>query len=156
MSVLRATLPATLQIDEEIARVPPLMADADALQQVLVNLVTNAAHAIGNAIGTITVAVEVGQPDQVPSHHMGKEFVRMRIADTGCGMDAMTVQRIFEPFFTTNNVGEGTGLGLSVVHGIVTDHGGQIHVRSEPGNGAEFSIYLPSSVAAAPPLDAVA
>ncbi len=144
LSVLRATLPATVQINEELAPVPPVLADSDALQQVLVNLVTNAAHAIGSAIGTITVAVETGAPEQIPDNHIGKEFIRIRIADTGCGMDALTVQRIFEPFFTTKNVGEGTGLGLSVVHGIVTDHDGQIAVRSEPGKGTEFSIYLPA------------
>ena len=145
LAMLRATLPATLRIKEEIAPVPPLLADGDALQQVLINLVTNAAHAIGNAIGTITVAVEAVAPEEVPSHRSGKEFVRLRVADTGCGMDAMTVQRIFEPFFTTKGVGEGTGLGLSVVHGIVSDHGGRIDVASEPGKGTEFTICLPSS-----------
>jgi signal transduction histidine kinase len=119
-------------ISEEIEDVPLILADPGQIQQVVVNLATNALQAIGDRMGTITVALsESGN------------FIRLRVADTGCGMDAETRDRIFEPFFTTKNVGEGTGLGLSVVHGIVTNHGGLIEVGSQPGKGTEFTILLP-------------
>src|SRR5207302_661238 len=118
------------------------LADAGQLQQVIVNLVTNARQAIGNDPGT--VAVGVSPTSRCSSLRRG-DFVRLRVADTGCGMDAETKDRIFEPFFTTKNVGEGTGLGLSVVHGIIADHGGRIEVKSQPGEGTEFTILLPAA-----------
>jgi PAS domain S-box-containing protein len=146
LTMLRATLPTTTLIKEEIASVPPVLANADQLQQVIVNLVTNASHAIGTTMGvtkgTITIAVDRAPREQARGDG-GEEFARIRIADTGCGMDAATIEHIFEPFYTTKEVGVGTGLGLSVVHGIVTDHGGRIEVDSTPGKGTEFSIYLP-------------
>lgn len=137
LQMLRATVPATVLLNEEIAPVPLIHADAGQLQQIIVNLVTNARQAIGNHLGTITVAVSSLDQSQM------RADVLLRVSDTGCGMDAETKNRIFEPFFTTKEVGEGTGLGLSVVHGIVTDHGGRIEVTSQPGCGTEFAIFLP-------------
>lgn len=154
LQMLRATVPATVLLDEEISAVPPVYADAGQLQQIIVNLVTNARQAIGDRLGTITVGVSL------PSQHSvagdGSGFIRLRVADTGCGMDAETRDRVFEPFFTTKEVGEGTGLGLSVVHGIVADHGGRIEVTSEPGHGTEFTIFLPIAELVAPAINAAA
>lgn len=111
---------------------PRFFGDAGELNQVVVNLVTNAAQAIGPAKGVITVQLTVGERD-----------IELSVADTGCGMDNGTLERIFEPFFTTKPVGEGTGLGLSMVHGIVAGHGGRIDVVSTPREGTTFAVHLP-------------
>jgi PAS domain S-box-containing protein len=135
LQMLSATLPATIQIVEQIGEVPPLFGDAGELGQLIVNLVANAAQAIGDGVGKITVRLwgeEVGS------------VACLSITDTGCGMDGATLGRIFEPFYTTKGVGEGTGLGLSVVHGIVTRHGGTIAVHSKPGEGIVFTLSLPA------------
>jgi PAS domain S-box-containing protein len=142
LQMLRPTIPATVLINQQIEEVPRILADAGQLQQIIVNLVTNARQAIGNDLGTITIAVSAAS--RRSKRRRGGGFVRLRVADTGCGMDAETKDRIFEPFFTTKNVGEGTGLGLSVVHGIIADHGGRIEVKSQPGEGTEFTILLPA------------
>ena len=154
LQMLRATLPPNIVVIEEIDPVPPIFADAGQLQQVVVNLVTNAAQAIGSTSASITVAVCALA--QTSAAECRDNFIRIRIADTGCGMEQEVVDRIFEPFFTTKGVGEGTGLGLSVVHGIVTGHGGTIEVASEPGKGTTFTILLPGSQPAALSLEAVA
>jgi len=150
--MLRPTIPATVLIIEEIEVVPLILADPSQIQQVVVNLVTNAVQAIGGRMGTITV----GLSTTIRSRSLTGNFTRLRIVDTGCGMDAETKNRIFEPFFTTKTVGEGTGLGLSVVHGIITNHGGSIEVRSEPGKGTEFTVYLPTLGPAASSVEAAA
>jgi signal transduction histidine kinase len=139
LQMLRPTIPATVLINEEIEDVPLILADPSQIQQVVVNLVTNAVQAIGDRLGAITVNLSAAIGSWSPTGN----FIRLRIIDTGCGMDAEMKNRIFEPFFTTKTVGEGTGLGLSVVHGIVTNHGGSIEVGSEPGKGTEFTIFLP-------------
>ena len=130
--MLRAGLFTTIDLVQEIDPVPALYADAGQLHQVIVNLVTNAAQAIGTAAGRIAVGLR-----------SDNGTIRLQVADTGCGMDADTVERIFEPFFTTKTVGEGTGLGLSVVHGIVAAHGGRIEVSSELGRGTTFTVLFP-------------
>ena len=135
LQMLRATLPASIDIVEHIGEVPPVFADAGELHQVVVNLVTNAAQAIGGEVGRITVSVWSASE---------RQSACLSIADTGCGMDRATLDRVFEPFFTTKGVGSGTGLGLSVVHGIITSHSGTITVRSKPGEGSEFILSLPA------------
>jgi signal transduction histidine kinase len=150
LRMLRPTIPATILINDEIEEGPLILADAGQLQQVVVNLITNAQQAIGDDLGTITIGVS--SASRRSNRRYGGDFVRLRVADTGCGMDAETKDRVFEPFFTTKKVGEGTGLGLSVVHGIIADHGGQIEVRSRVGNGTEFIIFLPIAEAAALPI----
>jgi PAS domain S-box-containing protein len=143
LRMLRPTIPASVLINQEIEEVPLVIADAGQLQQVIVNLVTNARQAIGDDPGTVTV--EVSPASRRSNRRRGRDFVCLRVADTGCGMEAETKDRIFEPFFTTKNVGEGTGLGLSVVHGIIADHGGRIEVKSQPGEGTQFTILLPAA-----------
>jgi signal transduction histidine kinase len=142
---MQPSLPAGIAIEQELAAVPPVAADAGQLEQVLVVLLSNAAQAIGDGVGTVTVEVasDAGRLAMLRRSSATVPGVRLTVRDTGCGMDVVTRRRIFEPFFTTKEVGRGTGLGLSVVHGIVTGHGGQIAVESEPGVGTRFDIYLP-------------
>jgi signal transduction histidine kinase len=111
------------------------------LQQVIVNLVTNAQQAIGERIGKITISL--GQTASLTDPNA--RLVRLAVADDGCGMEEILAQRIFEPFFTTREADRGSGLGLSVVHGIVASHGGQIDLRTAPGQGSEFAICLPAA-----------
>ena len=141
LKLLRASIPATVRIVEDIDDVPPILGDPGQLHQVIVNIVTNGAQAIGGGMGQVTVSLkENRRRDSVTN----QKLVSLAIQDTGAGMDDHTLSRIFDPFFTTKAVGEGTGLGLSVVHGIVTEHGGRIEVASHPGAGTQFQIYLPT------------
>ncbi len=141
LRLLRASLPATIRLVDDIDDVPPVLGDPGQLHQVIINIATNAAQAIDGRIGQITVSLE---EHRMRESVTGQKLVRLTIQDTGVGMDEYTLSRIFDPFFTTKPVGEGTGLGLSVVHGIVTDHGGRIEVTSRPGDGTQFEVYLPT------------
>jgi PAS domain S-box-containing protein len=138
--LLRATLPSSIQLRTAIAEVPLIFADSSQIHQVVTNLVANAAQAIGEQQGTITVTLERAGGASV------RETVRLAVADTGKGMDEATQRRIFEPFFTTKAVGQGTGLGLAIIEGIVNDHGGRVEVHSELGKGSRFDIFFPLPV----------
>ncbi len=151
--LLRATIPLRISIGSHCdADAPAALADATQMQQIIVNLATNAMHAIpGNGridvrLDTVMLDSECAnthpQLNALHDRHPGRT-IRIAISDTGSGMDAATVGRLFEPFFTTKPVGEGTGLGLSVVYGIVQTHEGTITVDSAPGKGTTFTIYLP-------------
>jgi PAS domain S-box-containing protein len=145
---LRATVPATIQIDVDIApSCGRVLADPTQLHQVLLNLGTNAAHAMRSSGGVLRLALASVDLNSAQAASHGNlpaaTYVRLSVSDTGHGMDAETQKRIFDPFFTTKNVGEGTGLGLSVVHGIVRAHGGTIEVTSVIGEGSTFDIFLP-------------
>jgi len=135
-----------LRFDSQSA-LPLVSADAGMMDQVLMNLVVNARDAMPNGgrigIRTFTTQFEV---DQLQANHERKagSFVCLAVSDTGCGMDEATLKRIFEPFFTTKEAGQGTGLGLATVHGIVAQHGGWIEVHSAQGRGSTFSIFLPA------------
>jgi PAS domain S-box-containing protein len=146
LKMLRASVPSTIAIAEKLAAVPPLLGDPGQLHQVITNLVTNAAHAIGGKIGTITVEVAAAPGEQITevTKQACAAAIRLSVIDTGCGMDEATLARIYEPFFTTKGVGEGTGLGLSMVHGIVGQHGGCVKVASRVGEGTRFDLYLPA------------
>lgn len=130
----------TIELDLPESGLPTVTGDAVQLQQVLINLVLNARDAMDAAGGRITVAAEAdGQAPQAG--------VRLAVQDDGRGMDEATRQRVFDPFFTTKGDAGGTGLGLAVVHGIVSDHGGQIAVISRPGRGTTVTIELPAAIA---------
>ena len=149
LKLVRATLPVMIEIRPELAAaLPKARVDATQIYQVIVNLVTNAAHAIGDRRGLIEVKLDERRVSEqeillysdVPAGH----YVRLIVNDDGCGMDSATVQKIFDPFFSTKPTGKGTGLGLSVVHGIVTAHHGVMKVYSEPGKGTQFLVYFPA------------
>ncbi|MFQ5774255.1 MAG: PAS domain S-box protein [Kiloniellaceae bacterium] len=147
-SLLRATLPRTIKISQRLNEtVGPVCADATQIHQVLINLGSNAGDAMGLKGGIFEVrlekAVVVGRPNGLQPGLPPGAYAKLTVSDTGPGMDADTLQRIFDPFFTTKPVGEGTGMGLAVAHGIIAAHGGELTVRSEPGHGTTFEIFLP-------------
>jgi signal transduction histidine kinase len=150
LRLLRASLPAHIEIVIEIdPACPPILCDPSQIHQVLINLGTNAAHAMSERGGVLRVAVrptEIAENLQ-PTHGCVRagRGVSLRVSDTGKGMDAATRERIFEPFFTTKPVGEGTGLGLAVVHGVVQSHGGAILVESTAGVGTTFEVIFPAT-----------
>ena len=149
LKLLRSTLPTTIELKENVATdCRPILADSTQLHQVLMNLCTNAKHAIGPHTGNIHVSlseIEVTDDNGIvdcPQIETGM-YLDIEVSDTGCGMDELTLSKIFDPFFTTKEKGKGTGLGLAVVHGIIKQHKGEITVSSEPGVGTIFHIYLP-------------
>lgn len=160
--LLRVTLPPAIEVHMQLqAGLPPVLADATQVEQALLNLCTNAVHAIGSERGSIHVEAATVQPDQRLSERLGLapiDYVALTVRDSGPGMDAATLERIFEPFFTTKPVGQGTGLGLAVVHGVMRTHEGAVDVQSVPGQGSRFTLYFPvaptPSVAAAHPVHA--
>ena len=133
LHMMRAGLPTTIALIERIDDLPIVQGDDGQIRQVIINLVTNAAQAIGEGAGTITMRVE----------KTGNQ-VHLSVGDTGCGIDDKHLPRLFDPFFTTKEAGQGTGLGLSVVHGIVTAHNGRIDVHSVRGQGSQFTVTLPA------------
>ncbi|MGE5341409.1 MAG: response regulator [Candidatus Omnitrophota bacterium] len=147
LKMLRSTLPSTIDIRSEIEDpIGAVMANPTQVHQVLMNLGTNAAHAMRKTGGTLHVSIRegvVGKHNGGPIIMKPGRYVLMMVRDTGHGMSPDVMARIFEPYFTTKRTGEGTGLGLSVVHGIVKSHGGEIDVSSEPGNGTTFRVYFP-------------
>ncbi|MBS3751284.1 MAG: PAS domain S-box protein, partial [Anaerolineales bacterium] len=148
LKMLRSTFPSSIEIRENILPEQAVVhGDPTQLHQVLVNLATNAKQAMSDQGGVLEVSVEpvsfdenIGKkyPEMAPGN-----YVRISVSDTGCGISEQYFDKIFEPYFTTSETGTGTGLGLSVVHGIVKSHSGHITVYSEPGKGTTFHVYLP-------------
>ena len=147
VKLLRASLPSTIEIRQNIRSDSVVIADPTQIHQVIMNLCTNAGYAMqehgGNLeVSLIDVDLDAESAEQYSALSPGRH-VKLLIADTGCGISPEIIERIFDPFFTTKPHGEGTGLGLSVVHGIVKSCGGAISVHSEQGRGTTFEIYLP-------------
>jgi len=149
LKLLRASLPATVEIRESIQPCSPILSDPTQVHQIVMNLCTNAFHALrGKEAGVIGVSLSplaIGEEDRRAEFGLlvPGRYVKLEVSDTGCGMDGATLERIFDPYFTTKPKGEGTGLGLAVVHGIVKSHGGHVSVYSEPGVGTTFKVYFP-------------
>ena len=145
--LLRVTLPPAIELHMHLSTgLPALLADATQVEQALLNLCTNAVHAIGTERGTIHVEAAQVQPDHRLCERLGlapTTYVALSVRDNGPGMDAALLGRIFEPFFTTKPVGQGTGLGLAVVHGVMRTHEGAVDVHSAPGHGSRFTLYFP-------------
>ncbi len=153
LKLLRATTPAGIEIHADFCEETDcVLADAAQIHQAVLNLATNAVHAMGGGPGTLDVRLENISGSTLlargDARLLAGEWVRVSVSDTGHGMDPATLRRIFEPFYTTKQPGEGTGLGLAVVHGIVTAHGGIVTVESVPGKGSTFRLFFP--LAAAP------
>ncbi len=149
LKLLRATIPRTIQFDTSLIRSgPTILGDASQIHQIVMNLATNASHAMKDRLGRIGVTLEDVTVDaDLAAAHPGLRvgrYLRLSVSDTGQGMDQTTLGRIFDPFFTTKAPGEGTGLGLAVVHGIMQNHDGVISVYSEPGQGTQFHLFFPA------------
>jgi len=147
IAMLRVTLPVDIELSIELPEAPIYVsADRVQLGQVLTNLATNALHSMQTGGGTLTISLARGP---------GEQNATIKVIDSGVGMDAETSRRIFEPFFTTKPMGAGTGLGLSIVDSIVREHGGEIVVKSAPGEGAAFSVLLPTTADNPAPAEAL-
>ena len=148
LKLLRASIPSTIEIKQNItARRATILADPTQINQVLMNLSTNAFHAMGEKSGILTFGlaekeIKAGSPMQQTGLAPGS-YVELSVEDTGTGITPQIRDRIFDPYFTTKSLGEGTGLGLATVHGIVKSHSGAVTVDSRPGRGSVFRIYLP-------------
>ncbi len=148
LKMVRAALPTTIIIQSDIdPQAGFVLGDPIRMHQVLLNLCTNAAHAMREKVGRLHVSLENMKIGRERSgkwvHAKPGAYVLLTVQDNGIGMDPQTIERIYEPFFTTKEQGEGTGMGLSTVHGIIEDHGGSIDVESAPGEGTTFRIIFP-------------
>jgi two-component system cell cycle sensor histidine kinase/response regulator CckA len=156
VTLLSETFPRTVTFNLELQDpLPPLLADHNQLQQIILNLCVNARDAMPNGgIITIATSVHVGDGTRSPDSVVGRNYASLRVNDTGTGMSPEVRARIFEPFFTTKQGNQGTGLGLAVVYGIVVGHHGFLDVESTIGSGSTFNVFLPlsaNSVAASLP-----
>ncbi|WP_321493467.1 ATP-binding protein [uncultured Desulfobacter sp.] len=147
LNLLRSSIPSTIEIKQNLTSRAKVLADPTQLHQVIMNLCTNAYHAMGDKGGTLTVALEektVSERNGVPGAHDAENgYLRLSVSDTGQGIDDRIKDKIFDPYFTTKKVGRGTGLGLAVVAGIVKKHNGYIEFETTLGLGTTFHIYLP-------------
>ncbi len=147
LKLLRSSIPTTIEIKQNIISNNITNADSTQIHQIIMNLCTNAYYAMretGGILGVSLTEVEIAETDMIPGIEIKPgEYLKLEISDTGIGMNKETREKIFEPYYTTSEKGEGTGLGLAVVHGIVESHNGFIHVYSEPDQGTKFHVYLP-------------
>ena len=148
LNLLRASLPTTIEIEQHIeSNLDAIYADPTQIHQVMMNLCTNAGHAMADKAGILSISLQnvdmTAKTAALYPDLSAGPYVKLSISDTGYGMDAATVNRIFDPYFTTKSQDKGTGMGLAVVHGIVKGHGGSIQVESTPGKGSRFDIFFP-------------
>jgi signal transduction histidine kinase/CheY-like chemotaxis protein len=148
LKLLRSSIPTKIEIKQNINCQQNILADPTQIHQIVMNLTTNAYHAMMESGGILGVSLEdvtIDEKNLICEVEItpGK-YVRLEVSDTGCGMDETLKEKIFDPYFTTKEVGKGTGLGLAVVHGIVTSHHGYIHLYSELDQGTTFHVYLPT------------
>lgn len=147
LRLLRASIPSTVNIKENVQSNSLVIGDPTQIHQVLMNLCLNAAHSMENDGGVLTVRLsDVELNSEFVSNHPDLKpgpYIELTVTDTGHGIPPDVIEKIFDPFFTTKEKGEGTGMGLSVVHGIVRSHRGDIHVYSEPEKGSTFKVFFP-------------
>lgn len=153
--LLSASLPSTIEIRRNLECDASVLADASQIHQIIMNLCTNAGHAMQEKGGLLelclaSVELDLGFAAKNPDIDPGS-YLELRVSDTGDGMSPEVMERIFDPFFTTKAPGQGSGMGLAMVHGIVKSHGGTISVYSEPGRGTTFKVYLPIAKKSAKP-----
>jgi len=154
VALLRSSIPATIEIREKFASQSHVLADSPKIHQVLMNLCTNAYHAMRDEGGTMSISmgdVYLGEEQTGEMQIPAGEYVKIDITDTGCGMDSETLKKIFHPYFTTREHGQGTGMGLTVVYSIVKEHHGAVTVDSRPERGTTFTVYLPATGETEPP-----
>lgn len=148
IAFVRSLLPTTIAVEADLQKCAAIMGDRTQIQQILLNLCTNASDAMAEEGGVLTIKVEqYTQGEDVEGLHKDLapgNYVLLTVSDTGMGMDDTTKSRVFDPYFTDKQRGKGTGLGLAIVHGIVRGHGGVIHAESEPGLGTDIRIYFPT------------
>jgi CheY-like chemotaxis protein/anti-sigma regulatory factor (Ser/Thr protein kinase) len=148
LKLLRATIPSSIEIESKVdENCGPIKGDPTQIHQVIMNLCTNAYHAMQASGGKLEVALkEIDISYETSLERVGMKIgphLELTVKDSGHGMEPEVLERIFEPYYTTKEQGKGTGLGLSVIHGIVKNHGGDISVSSQPGKGTQFTVYLP-------------
>lgn len=147
--LLRSSIPSTIAIEQNFISKSFIEGNPTQLYQIIMNLCTNAAHAMEEQGGTLSLTIEDIDGDEIPAESssplQNRKYVQLRVEDTGTGISEEILNTIFEPYFTTKSVGEGTGMGLAMVQGIVESYGGRIKVDSTPGKGSTFTVYLPTS-----------
>ena len=149
VKLIRATLPSTIDIREQIlASTSTVLADPTQIHQVIVNLCTNSYHAMEKKGGVLSIGLEevsiVNEQEAMALDILPGKYVKLSVGDTGKGIDESIREQVFDPYFSTKGPGEGTGLGLSTVHGIVKSCQGAVNFSSEPGRGATFYVYFPT------------
>ncbi len=147
LQLLRSSIPSTIEIKKKLESRELVAADPTKIHQVIMNLCTNAYHAMRETGGSLTVSltdVEILEPKYIKNKKiLPGEYIKLEVRDTGHGMDEKTLERVFDPYYTTKKIGHGTGLGLSVVQAIVEEHDAFLEIHSEPDKGTSFLIYFP-------------
>jgi len=147
LKLLRSSIPSTIDITETIAAKSKILADPTQMHQVIMNLCTNAYHAMGENVGTLSVRLNekvISDESDVFGQKINEgKYLELEVTDTGHGMDDDILKKAFDPYFTTKEIGKGTGFGLALVHAIVEEHGGYINVQTQVGKGSSFYIGLP-------------